>query len=53
MEDHHKFYGQGVYIPPIYYIIDHKLSVLPGCCPENLKMYTCTVLTVSCSLYRP
>ena len=26
------------------YIIAHRLSVLPWCCHENLKMYTCTVL---------
>ena len=29
---------------PYNYIIAHKLSVLPGCYPENLKMYTSTVL---------
>ena len=29
--------------PPNNYIIGHKLSVLLGYCPENCKMYTCTV----------
>ena len=29
---------------PYDYILAHRFSVLPWCCPENLKMYTCTVL---------
>ena len=48
MEDHHKFYSQGVYIPPviILYLISYLYcqDIVNIIDTENFKTYTCTVL---------